>query len=264
MDMTVTEAQTDMRRGYYSGAPGILASALAWAASAATSLVDSPERAIWVLLFAGMLIHPFGLLFCRLLGAPASHTKGNPFGQLAGASTFWLIFSLPLAYGLGLSNAAWFFSAMLLVIGGRYLVFATLYGMRLYWALGLALALAGVLLAWLRATPLLAVATGAAIEFAFAIAAVVQHRHWVRPNNHVWTPPSSSRCRSGSLIVGKRCGCSRVSGLGVGVDARAIMESAGRVPIVQAACQASIVIGVVRSGTEPFAMIKIVSGNSRR
>ena len=80
----------------------------------------------------------------------------------------------------------------------------------------------------------------------------------------VWTPPSSSRCRSGSLIVGKRCGCSRVSGLGVGVDARAIMESAGRVPIVQAACQASIVIGVVRSGTEPFAMIKIVSGNSRR
>ena len=85
-----------------------------------------------------------------------------------------------------------------------------------------------------------------------------------RPNNHVWTPPSSSRCRSGSLIVGKRCGCSRVSGLGVGVDARAIMESAGRVPIVQAACQASIVIGVVRSGTEPFAMIKIVSGNSRR
>lgn len=50
---------------------------------------------------------------------------------------------------------------------------------------------------------------------------------------HVWTPPSSSRCRSGSLIVGKRCGCSRVSGLGVGVDARAIMESAGRVPIVQ-------------------------------
>jgi hypothetical protein len=50
----------------------------------------------------------------------------------------------------------------------------------------------------------------------------------------------------------------------VGVDARAIMESAERVPIVQAACQASIVIGVVRSGTEPFAMIKIVSGNSRR
>ena len=40
------------------------------------------------------------------------------------------------------------------------------------------------------------------------------------------------------------------------------MESAARVPIVQAAFLAGIVIGVFRFGTEPFAMIKIVLGNS--
>jgi hypothetical protein len=40
------------------------------------------------------------------------------------------------------------------------------------------------------------------------------------------------------------------------------MESAAQVPIVQAASWAGIVIGVFRSGTEPFAMIEIVSGNS--
>ena len=181
MDMTVDAAQTDMRRGYYSGATGILASAIAWTASAGTAAVHSPERAIWVLLLAGMLIHPVGLLLCRLLGASGSHAKGNPFGLLAGASTFWLIFSLPLAYGVGQGHATWFFCAMLLTIGGRYLVFATLYGMRLYWALGLVLAAAGVALALLRASPLLAVSAGAAIEFVFAALAVLQHRRWVRP-----------------------------------------------------------------------------------
>jgi hypothetical protein len=183
METSIAEAQRDRRTGYYSGATGILASALAWAASATVALLHSPERAVWVLLIAGMLIFPVGLLLCRLLGASGAHSKGNPLGQLAGASTFWLIFSLPLAYVVGLSNAAWFFSAMLLVIGGRYLVFATIYGMRLYWVLGLALALAGVVLAWLRASPVFVVAAGSAIEFAFGFVAIVQHRHWVRPNN---------------------------------------------------------------------------------
>ena len=173
--MTVLQAQSDMRHGYYSGATGILASALAWSASAATAIA-SPERAIWVLLFGGMLIYPIGLLLCRLLGASGTHTKDNPFGLLAGASTFWLIFSLPLAYIAGLYKPAWFFSAMLLIIGGRYLVFATIYGMRLYWGLGLALAAAGVALTLLRVPALVVVAVGAAIEIAFGIAAVVQHR----------------------------------------------------------------------------------------
>lgn len=181
MDLMVNAAQSDMRRGYYSGATGILASALAWTVSAGTAFTHSPGRAVWVLLLAGMLIHPVGILLCRLLRAPGAHSKGNPFGLLAGASTFWLIFSLPLAYGVGQGNPTWFFSAMLLTIGGRYLVFATIYGMRLYWALGLILAAAGVGLALLRASPLLAVSAGAAIEFVFAAIAVVQHRHWVRP-----------------------------------------------------------------------------------
>jgi hypothetical protein len=183
MEMTVTEAQSDMRRGYYSGAPGILASGLVWAAAAGVAAWTSPQRAIWALLIGGALIHPVGIVLCRLFGAPGTHSKANPFGQLAGASTFWLIFSLPLAYGLGLQSPAWFFAAMLLVIGGRYLVFATLYGMRFYWALGLALAAAGFALGWLAAPALAVVTAGAAIELVFAVAGFVQHRHWVRPNN---------------------------------------------------------------------------------
>src|SRR6187549_1475404 len=134
---SLTQAQADMRSGYCSGGAGILASTLAWSAATGTAALVSPERAVWVLFVGGMLIHPAAMLICRLLGASGKHTAGNPLATLAGASTFWLIFSLPLAYGLSLHDIAWFFPAMLLVIGGRYLVFATMFGMRLYWVLGL-------------------------------------------------------------------------------------------------------------------------------
>ena len=117
--MTVGEAQSDMRRAYASGALGVLASALAWSAAATTAALVSPALAIPALLIGGALIHPVGLLLCRLAGASARHATSNPLGQLAGASTFWLMFSLPLAYGLGLQQPMWFFAAMLLIIGGR-------------------------------------------------------------------------------------------------------------------------------------------------
>jgi hypothetical protein len=183
METTVREAQTDMRHGYCSGTAGILASALAWATAAATAALVSPGRAIWVLLVGGALIHPASVLICRLLGARGAHTKDNPLGPLAAASTFWLIFSLPLAYGLGLQRPVWFFAAMLLVIGGRYLVFATLYGMRMYWMLGLALAAAGFAVGWLGAPAMVAVSAGAAIEMIFAVVGGLQHRAWLRPDH---------------------------------------------------------------------------------
>lgn len=46
---------------------------------------------------------------------------------------------LSLAFDVILADASWFFPAMLLVIGGRDLVFATPYGRRLHWYAGLGL-----------------------------------------------------------------------------------------------------------------------------
>ena len=183
MDMSVSEAQVDMRQGYCSGGTGILASAIAWSVASGVAVFGSAQNAVWVLLIGGMFIHPVAVLLCKLLGARGAHSKGNPLGQLAGASTFWLIFCLPLAYALGLQELRWFFPAMLLIIGGRYLVFATLYGMRLYWVLGLALAAAGLALGYLAVPAHVAAVTGAALEAAFAVIFLVQHRRWVRPNN---------------------------------------------------------------------------------
>jgi hypothetical protein len=182
MTTDLSQAQADMRFAYCSGASGVLASSIAWLCAAVASIQGSPKQAVWVLFIGGMLIHPVGVLISRLLGRPGNHSKGNPLGSLAWASTLWLIFSLPLAYATSLLRIEWFFPAMLLVIGGRYLVFSSLFGLRIYWACGLALAGAGFFLGQGRVSPTLSAFSGAAIEAAFASAIFALHRHEARPN----------------------------------------------------------------------------------
>ena len=162
-------AQADMRRGYFGGAAGMGASALVWLAAAVVALRGMPQQAVWTLLVGGMFIHPIGMLVARMLGRSGAHTKGNPLGLLAGASTVWLIASLPLAYAASRLHIEWFFPAMLLVIGSRYLVFQTLYGDAAYWPCGLALLGVGALCGWMLAPPALAAACGGLLELAFAV-----------------------------------------------------------------------------------------------
>ena len=178
--MDINEAQRDMRRGYVSGATGILASSLAWFAATYTAWRVSPEQAVWVLFAGGVLIYPVSVLISKGLGASGAFSKSNPLGSLAAAGTAWLIFSLPLAYAASLQRIAWFFPAMMLIIGGRYLTFGTLYGMRLYWAMGLALAAAGFLLGQAGSLPAISALVGASIEGVFALLAFALHARWSR------------------------------------------------------------------------------------
>lgn len=181
MTLDLAAAQADMRRAYYGGAAGMAASAAAWLAAAMVATRGNADAAIWTLLVAGMFIHPAGMLVARLAGRQGAHAKGNPLAGLAGASTFWLVFSLPLAYAASRLHVAWFFPAMLLVIGGRYLTFDTLFGNRTYWLCGLALAAAGILLGRALAPPAIAAFAGGAIEAAFAIAIAWRERRDARP-----------------------------------------------------------------------------------
>jgi hypothetical protein len=167
---TIADAQREMRFAYYGGAPGMLTSATVWLVAGLVALAISPERAIWTLFVGGMLIHPVSVLLVRVMGRPGRHSAGNPLGALALATTFWLILSLPLAYAASLLRIEWFFPAMLCVIGGRYLTFATVFGARIYWACGAALALAGYALARANVPAEFAAFAGAAIEAAFALA----------------------------------------------------------------------------------------------
>lgn len=165
---TLAAAQRDMRSAYLDGAPGVLVSGLVWAVAGCVAWWISPQRAVWALFIGGALIHPLAVLLTRLLGCTGRHAQGNPLGPLGMATTFWMIMMLPLAYGVSLLRIDLFFPAMLLVIGGRYLCFQTLYGKRLYWIMGATLALASYALIGLNATVALGAFAGAAIEGVFA------------------------------------------------------------------------------------------------
>lgn len=98
-----------------------------------------------------------------------THTRGNPLGLLALETTVLLLLGFPLAYVVSQAQVSWFFPAMLLVIGGRYLTFATLYGLRVYWACGALLAGAGFLLVAMRAPFSVGAFVGGALEIGFAL-----------------------------------------------------------------------------------------------
>ncbi len=174
--MTLAQAQRDMRSAYAGGAPGVLASATMWFAAGCVALYSAPQKTVLALFFGGMMIHPLAVVIAKGLGRRGAHAKGNPLGALALEGTVWMLLGMVLAYGVSLWRIELFFPAMLLTIGGRYLTFATLYGMRLYWACGVVLAAAGYLLAASAASLAMGAFAGAAIELVFAILIFIGQR----------------------------------------------------------------------------------------
>lgn len=167
--LNIADAQRDMRFGYFGGAPGVLASAIAWLIAGAVAVLVSPVTAVWALFIGGMFIFPVGVVVAMILGRPGAHSRGNPLGALAMEGTVLLMLCLPLAFVVSLYKLDWFFPAMLLVIGGRYFTFASLYGSRLFWALGGVLVLASFLLVATRMPAMIGALAGGLIELVFAV-----------------------------------------------------------------------------------------------
>ncbi|MBQ0958286.1 hypothetical protein KAK06_04895 [Ideonella sp. 4Y11] len=175
-DWTVSDARADLREAYLDGAPGVAASSLAWLVAAGVAAQVSAQAAVLALLLGGALIHPVGVLLAKALGRRGTHTPGNPLGTLAVEGTLWMLGGIAVAYGLQVLRIEWFFPAMLLTIGGRYLTFQSLYGLRVYWLMGGVLMAVGLALALLRATPLHAALAGGVIEAVFAAGLLVRAR----------------------------------------------------------------------------------------
>ncbi|MBO0330905.1 DUF7010 family protein [[Muricauda] lutisoli] len=164
-----SSAQSDLRQGYADGALGVLASGSVWLVAALVSFFISSQTAIWTLFFGGMLIHPLGLLLAKLIGVSGSHSKQNPLGKLAMEGTIFMLMCIPLALLLSLQNHTWFFQGMLLIIGGRYVTFSTLYGIKTYWVLGGLLGVAAIILFYLRVSSGFSALMGALVEIGFSI-----------------------------------------------------------------------------------------------
>ena len=175
-DRTIDAAQADMRCAYYGGATGLAVSATAWLAAAIVAVQGAPLTAVLTLYGAGVLIHPVGVLFDKVLGRSGDHAKNNPLGPLALESLFVMLLFMPVAYVVFQYQPNWFFPTMLVIIGARYLLFATLFGMRVYWVCGVVLAASGYVLA-INDAPFWAGAwAGAGIEYLFAVIVFLQTR----------------------------------------------------------------------------------------
>ncbi len=144
--MSVADAQRDMRFAYYNGATGAVVSATAWLTAAIIVTYSGPVAGIVALLVGGVFIFPVSVLLDKLLQRPGQHSPGNPLGPLAMEGTIWMILAMAVAVGVAVHRVDWFFPAMLLIIGGRYLTFATLYGLKTYWVFGATLAASAVAL----------------------------------------------------------------------------------------------------------------------
>lgn len=148
--MEVEQAQAEVRRIYRGGFTGPLVSSIVWFAAAAVYQWGSPGVAMLVLFLGGVLIFPLSTLVLRTMGGPASLPKGHPSISLATQSGLVVALGMLVAIVLGSYEPALFFPAALILVGAHYLVFVSLYGMRLYAVLAWALVVVGALaLFWL-------------------------------------------------------------------------------------------------------------------
>ena len=169
MKLLITEAQQhEMCHAYYDGAPGVLVSGLVWLTSTLVCSLVGLHQAVWTLLVGGALIYPISIIVTKMMGRSAEISKTNALNQLVIASTIWLILCCAMSYGLFLLRPALFFPAMMVTIGSRYLVFASVYGKSIFWILGASLILAGTLSLFVAITPAISVGLGGLIEMVFA------------------------------------------------------------------------------------------------
>jgi len=143
-DMDVSQAQADVRRIYRAGFPGPLVSAVLWAAASAVFTWGSVAGGMATLFFGGMLIFPLNTLLLKILGGPVALSKGHPSAALAMQCAFTVPLGLVIAVALGSYEPVLFFPASLIIVGAHYLVFISLYGMRVYAVLAGALILLGL------------------------------------------------------------------------------------------------------------------------
>ncbi len=178
--MDLKAAQSAMRITYVSGAPGVLVSGMVWVATGLIWSSSDVTHAFIALFFGGMAIVPVAWLIARVMLRAPKPVGDNPLDRLGLESTFSLFAGLLIAYTLLRLNPVTVFPIMSITIGARYFTFRTIYGERLYWALGTTLiAVGGGAMLGLVTWPVnLAVAAGL-VEIAFAVA--LFHRHATSP-----------------------------------------------------------------------------------
>jgi len=179
--MDIDKAQNDMRDAYLGGGSGVLISSLAWITAGVFAIYGSKETSLIVFFVAGTFIHPGGILVDKLFGRKGKHSKDNPLGHLAMESTVILFVGLLLVYIIFQTSPNWLFPIMLLIIGARYLVFQTIFGMNIYWVLGIVLIATGLIGIYANQPLHTFGIIGGVIELIFAVLIIQKNKRNYKP-----------------------------------------------------------------------------------
>ena len=139
----LARAQRDLRFGYRSASVGQIYAGSVWLAAAVAWLTSGSTSGIVVLVIGGFLIYPVTTLVSRLLGNPGSVASSNPLKEASVSIPLVGPLGIPLAGAAALYDVAWFFPALMVVMGAHYLPFSHLYGMRMFIPLGAGMWFAG-------------------------------------------------------------------------------------------------------------------------
>jgi hypothetical protein len=179
VSMKFEDAQNDMNFSYFGGGTGVLVSGLVWFTAGIVALMYSNQFSMLTLFFGGMFIHPLAMLLSKILKRSGNHDPKNPLGKLALESTIILFVGLFLAFYVAKLQVEWFYPIMLMIIGVRYLVFNTLYGIKTYWVLGGLLMLTGMLCILLGANFIIGAFVGGVTEIVFSLIIFMQTKNLV-------------------------------------------------------------------------------------
>jgi hypothetical protein len=146
--MDIKSAQAENRRSFVGGGPGVVVSGLVWLAAAVTLQQAGVKPGFAALFFGGMLIAPVSTAVVRAIFRRAAPARENALAAIGFETVFSLIASLLAAWLLMASAPDFVFPVAAMAIGARYFTFATLYGSKLYYALGGAIAAIGTAAIW--------------------------------------------------------------------------------------------------------------------
>ncbi len=144
--MLVAEGQGDVRCVYSGGFYGQLVSAAVWLSAAIVATWFSTTLSVAVLFLGGTLIFPLTWLTIRTTGRTASLPLGHPMAALAMQIAFTVPIGLVAVVAMLAGRTELFFPASMVIVGGHYLPFTFLYGMRMFAYLAVALVVPGLLL----------------------------------------------------------------------------------------------------------------------
>ena len=143
--MNFKDSQKDMRVAYLGGGTGVIVSSIVWLISGIVAIYFTEEISIMTFFLGGIIIYPLGIASVKFFKRTGKHLENNALAFLAFESTAILFIGLFIAYSIFQVEKHWFFPVMLMVIGARYLIFQSIYGMKIYWILGLLLVVSGML-----------------------------------------------------------------------------------------------------------------------